>query len=152
MSIFETVKDLNTPNIEVLKSATRKNYHGDIGNNYITGSDGDDLIQGAGGNDTLYGLAGDDEIHGGIGSDTIFGGSGNDSIRGGDIPFHADDSSDYIDGGYGADTMQGGNGNDTYVVDNVGDVIEEIANQGRDVVYSQINFIRYLTMLKISFL
>lgn len=35
--------------------------------------------------------------------------------------------------------MQGGNGNDTYVVDNVGDVIEEIANQGRDVVYSQIN-------------
>lgn len=24
MSIFETVKDLNTPNIEVLKSATRK--------------------------------------------------------------------------------------------------------------------------------
>lgn len=45
MSIFETVKDLNTPNIEVLKSATRKNYHGDIGNNYITGSDGDDLFK-----------------------------------------------------------------------------------------------------------
>lgn len=30
MSIFETVKDLNTPNIEVLKSATRKTTMGTL--------------------------------------------------------------------------------------------------------------------------
>ena len=32
-----------------------------------------------------------------------------------------------LNGGVGADTMIGGTGNDTYVVDNAGDVINEVA-------------------------
>lgn len=43
-----------------------------------------------------------------------------------------------LNGGTGADTMQGGSGNDTYVVDNVGDVVSENANEGTDTVQSGI--------------
>lgn len=38
------------------------------------------------------------------------------------------DGDDIIDGGAGADTMEGGPGNDTYIVDNVGDTIDEAAS------------------------
>ena len=39
-----------------------------------------------------------------------------------------------LDGGVGADTLIGGDGNDTYVVDNVGDVVTEQADEGIDLV------------------
>jgi Ca2+-binding RTX toxin-like protein len=45
-----------------------------------------------------------------------------------------------IDGGAGADIMRGGNGNDTYVVDNVGDVVDEEGSTGTDLVQSSVNF------------
>ncbi|MBU2590588.1 MAG: hypothetical protein KKC21_01015, partial [Nitrospinae bacterium] len=44
-----------------------------------------------------------------------------------------------LDGGFGADTMQGGTGDDTYIVDNIGDLIIENANEGVDSVYSSAN-------------
>ncbi len=46
-----------------------------------------------------------------------------------------------LDGAAGADTMIGGIGNDTYVVDDVGDVVTEIANQGTDTVQSAITYV-----------
>ena len=45
-----------------------------------------------------------------------------------------------IDGGAGADTMIGGLGNDTYTVDNVGDVVTEVAGGGTDVINSSVTF------------
>jgi Ca2+-binding RTX toxin-like protein len=45
-----------------------------------------------------------------------------------------------LDGAQGADTMVGGNGNDLYIVDNVGDVVSELANGGRDTVHSSVSF------------
>ena len=39
-----------------------------------------------------------------------------------------------LDGKAGADTMIGGAGNDTYVVDNVGDIVTELTNDGTDAV------------------
>ena len=46
---------------------------------------------------------------------------------------------DTLDGGAGADQMSGGSGNDTYLVDNVGDVLTEMSNEGLDTVRSSIS-------------
>lgn len=46
-----------------------------------------------------------------------------------------------IDGGAGADIMSGLYGDDTYFIDNVGDVVTEFADRGRDTVYSAISFV-----------
>ncbi len=55
---------------------------------------------------------------GSIGADTLLGGAGNDTLN----------------GGGGIDSMLGGADNDTYVVDTIGDVVVEAANQGIDTV------------------
>lgn len=47
---------------------------------------------------------------------------------------------DVLDGQGGADTMTGGTGNDIYYVDNTGDVVTELANQGTDTVYSSVSY------------
>jgi Ca2+-binding RTX toxin-like protein len=45
-----------------------------------------------------------------------------------------------LSGGSGADTMRGGGGNDTYVVDNAGDLITELLNEGIDAVQSSVSY------------
>jgi Ca2+-binding RTX toxin-like protein len=45
---------------------------------------------------------------------------------------------DKLDGGFGADTMRGGNGDDVYYVDNVGDVVVELANEGIDTIWTSL--------------
>ncbi|MCF8531929.1 MAG: hypothetical protein K9G48_02905 [Reyranella sp.] len=47
---------------------------------------------------------------------------------------------DTLIGGLGADTMVGGSGNDTYNVDNVGDVVTELAGEGTDLVQSSVTY------------
>jgi Ca2+-binding RTX toxin-like protein len=102
----------------------------------IRGSDHDDTITGDGNDNQLVGELGSDVIHGGGGNDILVGddnfdawggafGTGVASGLGGD---------DTLDGGPGADTMLGGPGNDIYIVDNVGDVVIENANEGTDTV------------------
>jgi Ca2+-binding RTX toxin-like protein len=61
------------------------------------------------------------------GSGRLFGGAGNDILTG-------SASNDIVDGGTGADRMFGGAGDDRYSVDNVGDLIAELANDGTDAV------------------
>jgi len=63
----------------------------------------------------LFGLGGNDVLNGNIGDDTL-------------------------DGGLGADQMIGGLGNDTFVVDNVGDVVNEAAGEGTDTVQSSLTY------------
>ena len=52
-----------------------------------------------------------------------------------------------LDGGAGADTLVGGAGNDTYIVDNAGDVVDEVTNggAGTDTIQSGVIAIRWQT-------
>jgi Ca2+-binding RTX toxin-like protein len=61
------------------------------------------------------------EVLGGIATE------GNDEL-------HGTAGNDVLDGGQGADTLVGGLGDDTYVVDNLGDVVQELDGEGYDVV------------------
>ncbi|KQP91046.1 hypothetical protein ASF60_04310 [Methylobacterium sp. Leaf113] len=85
------------------------------GNFTAVGNDLDNRVTGGGGNDI---------IRSGAGSDTIIGNGGDDTL----------------DGGTGIDTMVGGAGNDAYIVDNVGDVVDETGATGIDSVGSSVSY------------
>jgi len=85
------------------------------GNINGTGNTLDNIIVGNTGNNVLSGLAG---------NDTLTGSGGNDTL----------------DGGLGSDVMAGNAGNDIYVVDDIGDVVTENANEGTDTVQSSIAY------------
>lgn len=64
-------------------------------------------------------------------ANVLTGGSGANVLDGGD-------GNDTLNGGSGADTLIGGLGDDIFVIDNIGDVLTELAGQGIDTVQSGI--------------
>src|SRR6478736_3569235 len=63
------------------------------------------------------------DITGNDAANSIDGGAGNDTL----------------DGGIGADNLTGGLGDDTYVIDDAGDVVNEVADEGTDTIVATIN-------------
>ncbi len=129
--------------------------------NTINGNGGANIIEGKGGADILDGGAGLDTVSyassaSGVmvtlnGSTATFGVGGDaegDSIKNFENvtgSAHADtltgnSAANVIDGGAGADVMNGGSGNDTYLVEDAGDIIVELAAGGTDLVKSSISF------------
>ena len=87
---------------------------------------GDDDLSGTGNNadNSLTGNNGKNRLLAGGGNDTLSGGAGGDTLN----------------GGSGADVMLGGTGNDTFTVENVGDTVIELADEGFDTVNSFISY------------
>ena len=147
-------------NLDASASDTSVVATGGNGNDTLIGGLADDTFTGGPGNDTIDGGAGIDTVVYSsatqgivvnlslaqnqatgpeIGTDQItnienvIGGSGDDRITGGI-------GANLIDGGAGADVMIGGLGDDAYVVDNVGDQVMENPGEGRDTIYTTVNY------------
>jgi Ca2+-binding RTX toxin-like protein len=102
----------------------------------IIGTNGNDTLQGGAANDTMAGFGGNDSLSGGAGNDTIRGDSGDDTLIGeaGDDTLIGGDGSDLLSGREGNDRMTGGRGDDRYVVEAIGDIVQEAAGEGIDTV------------------
>lgn len=85
------------------------------GRDRLEGHGGRDSLQGAAGDDLLLSLAGDDFLNGFAGNDTLIGGTG-------------------------VDYMVGGVGHDVYYVDNAGDMVIEGADEGVDLVRTEVDW------------
>ncbi len=125
-------------NISVAFGVGIENLIGGQGNDTIFGNKLDNNLTGGAGNDAVDGRFGDDHILGEAGNDKLTGGDGNDDLDGGN---GADTltgglGDDNLDGGLDKDSLAGGFGNDHYWLDNTGDKIKELVNQGIDLVES----------------
>jgi Ca2+-binding RTX toxin-like protein len=137
--------------------------------NALTGLGGDDRLDGGGNADTMTGGTGDDTYvvdntgdvvveNASEGTDTVesrvayvlsanlenltLTGSGitNGTGNAGSNVIIGNSASNTLNGLAGADSMSGGDGNDTYVVDDLGDVVNENASEGTDLVQSGVSF------------
>jgi Ca2+-binding RTX toxin-like protein len=112
--------------------------------NFLFGNSGDNVLSGLGGSDNIYGFEGADQLYGGSEGDELDGGADDDNLYGdeGDDTLIGGSEDDELDGGTGADIMAGGTGDDLYVVDNTGDVVTELNNEGTaDLIMSSIGLV-----------
>ena len=142
---------------------------GNVASNRLVGNAGNDTLVGGGGSDTLIGGIGDDTYRIGAPASTVVeaAGEGTDTVESGiSIALGANverltltgsegingtgnalanviagnSGANRIDGGTGADSMAGASGDDTYVVDDAGDIVIELAADGVDAVETRLSY------------
>jgi Ca2+-binding RTX toxin-like protein len=135
----------------------------------LTGNAAANTLDGGAGADTMVGGAGDDTYivddtldvvteTAGQGTDTVLSGvtytlkanienltlTGAAAINGTGNTLNnvltGNSAANTLSGGAGADTMTGNGGDDTYIVDNVLDLVAEIANEGIDAIQSSVTY------------
>ncbi|WP_431509824.1 calcium-binding protein [Variovorax sp. DAIF25] len=137
----ENIRLHTTGNIDATGNALNNIMYAGDGNNVLNGGDGIDTVSYAYAASAVTASLAITTVQatGGSGSDTILnveslvGSNFNDKLTG-------NTAANSLNGGVGADTMIGGLGNDGYYVDNIGDVVTELANEGIDTVYSTISY------------
>ncbi|MFB9244128.1 putative Ig domain-containing protein [Massilia antarctica] len=139
------------------------------GNDKLNGGGGNDTMDGGLGTDTMTGGAGDDVYVFDLAADVAVeaANEGNDTVKSsvstvlgnniealtltGTAPLNAtgnalnnvltgNSGDNTLDGGSGADILNGGSGNDLYIVDNVGDIVNEGNYVGVDTVQTGLNY------------
>lgn len=141
--------------------------HGESGDDFLRAHAGDDTLVGGTGIDTMFGGVGNDVYEVDSPADVVveLASQGTDLVRALSsftLPDNVENlelfnsltrgtgnsmnnvitsnsNSHFLDGGLGADTMIGGGGNDTFYVDNAGDIVTELLNEGADFVYTALN-------------
>ncbi|MBD2480332.1 S8 family serine peptidase, partial [Anabaena sp. FACHB-83] len=160
--------DLNAGSTSILNGTTLIINTGTIIENAF-GGDGNDTIIGNSAANVLSGGRGDDSLTGGAGNDTYTVDSigdvvienaneGTDTIRTSisytlganlenliltgtaSINGTGNALNNSITGNSGNNTLTGGAGNDTYIVDSIGDVVIENANEGTDTIRTSISY------------
>jgi Ca2+-binding RTX toxin-like protein len=158
----------NVENLVLQGSADLQGYgnslsnaiYGNAGNNLLDGGAGADAMTGGAGNDVYFVDNIGDAVfeNSGEGNDAVFStanfglsanvetlvlqgsadlqGYGNSQAN----TLYGNTGNNLLNGAAGADTMIGGAGNDTYFVDNTGDMVVELANEGTDAVFSSVNY------------
>ncbi|MGO7050705.1 beta strand repeat-containing protein, partial [Rhizobium johnstonii] len=137
---------------------------GGVAADKLMGAAGNDTLIGGAGADTMLGGTGDDIYVVDIATDIVFenANEGTDTVRTALVSYTLGNNvenltytgsasftgagnalantitggagNDVLNGGTGADSLIGGAGNDTYIVDNAGDIVTEVANEGTDTV------------------
>ncbi|MEW6133759.1 MAG: nidogen-like domain-containing protein [Pseudomonadota bacterium] len=137
----ENLQLTGTANINGTGNALNNILSGNSGNNILNGKLGIDTVDyslASAGLTVNLGLTSSQNLTpGGQGYDTllsfenIIGSYYDDSLTG-------TNGANILDGNVGADTLKGRGGNDTYIVDNTGDLVTELAGQGTDLVKSSV--------------
>jgi len=130
---------------------------GEFGNDTLDGGLGADVLNGGLGNDTYIVDNINDTLFDSGGTDTVLSSidwnlagstlenltlTGNSNINGTGNGLQnviiGNSGNNILNGGSNADTLAGGAGNDTYIVDNLNDVVNELADEGIDTILSSV--------------